>query len=62
MIKRFALEITGVLIGSASGWMYWKYIGCTSGSCPITSNPVHSTLYGAVMGVLLFSMFKKENK
>ncbi|MBS1558866.1 MAG: hypothetical protein JST69_09065 [Bacteroidetes bacterium] len=61
-MKKYALEIIGVGIGSVAGWLYWKYIGCTSGSCPITSNPLHSSLYGAGMGGLLFGMFKKENK
>jgi Family of unknown function (DUF6132) len=52
----------GGLLGLAGGYLYWQQIGCVSGSCPITSNPLHSSLYGAVMGGLLFSMiidFKK---
>ncbi len=28
-------------------------IGCSTGTCPITANPVISTLYGMVMGALL---------
>jgi hypothetical protein len=28
----------------------------------ITSKPINSTLYGALMGSLLFGMFKKEKK
>jgi hypothetical protein len=28
----------------------------------ITSKPLNSTLYGAIMGALLFGMFKKERK
>lgn len=27
----------------------------------ITSKPINSTLYGALMGALLFGMFKREN-
>jgi hypothetical protein len=45
-----------------SGFLYWKYVGCTSGTCPITSNPTNSTIYGGVMGGLILSMFKKETK
>jgi hypothetical protein len=40
--------------------MYWNYIGCASGTCMITSKPINSTLYGALMGFLLFGIFKKE--
>lgn len=65
-MKKFAkkhLFITaGVIIGAIAGYLYWKFIGCTSGTCAITSNPLNSTIYGAVMGGLLFSIFKKDKK
>lgn len=53
------LLISGVIIGAISGFIYWKYVGCSTGTCPITSNPYISTAYGAVMGGLVFSFFKK---
>ena len=38
-------------------------IGCQSGTCPITSNPYISIAYGAIIGYLLFDLFrKKEDK
>ena len=52
----------GGLVGLAGGYFYWQQIGCVSGSCPITSNPVHSSLYGAVMGGLLFSILVDVKK
>jgi hypothetical protein len=59
------LTCVGILAGGLAGWLYWKYFGCT-GSCLITSKPVNSLLYGAVMGGLLFytitSFFSKNNK
>jgi phage shock protein E len=54
------LVFIGLLAGAAGGYLYYYYVGCASGTCPITSRPLNSTLYGAVMGGLLFSMFKKE--
>ena len=54
------LVIAGILLGAISGFLYWNFIGCNSGSCAITSNPYNSTIYGSVMGGLVFSMFKKE--
>jgi hypothetical protein len=51
----------GAILG-AVGYIYWKYVGCSSGTCAITSKSVNSSLYGALMGSLLLSMFKKENK
>lgn len=38
--------------GAILGFGYYKLVGCRSGSCPITSNPYISTLFGAVMGFL----------
>ncbi|SMP91370.1 hypothetical protein SAMN05421679_10358 [Epilithonimonas pallida] len=49
-----------MIVGAIAGYLYWKFVGCHSGSCAITSNPVNSTLYGSVMGGLLFSMLKKS--
>lgn len=54
--------IAGVLIGAFAGFLYWKQIGCSTGTCMITSKWHNSTAYGALMGGLLFSMFKKEKK
>jgi len=61
-LKSNLLLIIGVLIGLITGFMYWKLIGCNSGTCAITSNPTNSTLYGGVLGGLIFSMFKKDKK
>ncbi len=46
----------GPLIGAAIGFGYYKFIGCASGACPITSNPWISIIYGAVMGFMIVSM------
>ena len=50
--------ITGA-IGAVAGYAYYHYIGCVSGTCPITSNPYISTIYGAVAGMLLVNGKKK---
>ncbi len=60
LIKDYWLISTGVLVGVAGGYLYWQQIGCVTGTCPITSSPINSSLYGAMMGGLLFSMFKKD--
>jgi len=45
--------IIGVAIGGVLGFLYYKFIGCSSGTCPITSKPLNSVIYGAVMGLLV---------
>lgn len=59
--KRYGLTLSGVMTGALGGFLYWYYIGCVSGTCPITSSPVNSTLWGMLLGGLLFNMFQKEN-
>lgn len=57
-LKKYLPELAGALTGAIGGYLYWKFIGCSSGSCAITSSPLNSTLYGMLMGALLFSSFK----
>lgn len=59
-ILKHLLVIIGVLLGATAGYFYWHFVGCNSGSCVITSNPLNSTLYGAFMGAVLLSTFKKK--
>ncbi|MEI8075779.1 MAG: DUF6132 family protein [Bacteroidota bacterium] len=59
-IKENRLYIIGSIAGAIGGFIYWKQIGCSTGTCMITSSPYRSTLYFAVMGALFFGIFKKE--
>lgn len=60
--SRNRLYVIGSLIGAVAGYLYWQQVGCASGTCLITSKPVNSTLYGALLGGLLLGMFKKDDK
>ena len=62
IVIKYKLELIGVVLGSIAGWCYWYFVGCASGTCAITSSPVNSSLYGAMMGGILGSMLKKEKK
>lgn len=59
-VKKYILTIIGVMAGAIGGYLYYHFVGCASGTCAITSKPLNSTLYGAMMGALLFNLFKKE--
>ncbi|MEO9005055.1 MAG: DUF6132 family protein, partial [Ginsengibacter sp.] len=61
-LKKYQLAIIGVFLGAIGGYLYYHFVGCNSGTCAITSRPVNSTLYGALMGGLVFNIFKKEKK
>lgn len=51
-------NIIGVLVGALSGYLYYYFIGCVSGTCPLTSNPFISILWGSMIGYLVFDLFK----
>lgn len=64
MLKTFfqkhILKIAGIVTGSLGGYLYYHFVGCQSGTCPITSNPYISIVYGALLGYLFFDIFKKK--
>ena len=52
--------IIGIVIGIIAGYLYYLKVGCTSGTCPITSSPWMSMLWGSIIGYLLGDMFTKK--
>jgi len=52
-----------VLLGGIGGFAYYYFIGCQTGTCPITRNPYISTSYGILIGLVLsFDSRKKKNQ
>ncbi|MGB5378746.1 DUF6132 family protein [Muriicola sp.] len=60
--KAMVLTVAGTAIGALAGYIYYLEIGCLSGSCAITSDPLNSSLYGGFMGGLLVNTFTKSPK
>jgi len=61
-IKKNQGSLIGIAFGAIAGWLYWNFVGCSSGTCAITSKPINSTLYGALMGYLVAGVFQKNVK
>jgi phage shock protein E len=61
-ILKYKLTILGVVAGAIAGYVYYCTVGCVTGSCAITSQPINSTLYGAVLGGLALNLFQKDEK
>jgi hypothetical protein len=60
ILKKNWSYVAGAAVGGIAGYFYWQQVGCTSGTCAISSKPLNSTLYFALLGSLLFSiLFKK---
>ena len=45
---KFALIL--IIPGIIAGYLYWKYVGCMSGTCPITSNWHSMVFFGGLIG------------
>ena len=60
--KAIFIMAMGIVVGAIAGYLYYFYVGCASGTCSITSKPLNSSLYGALMGGLVFNMFVKSPK
>ena len=60
--KGYIITGIGILVGLFAGYLYYLQIGCVSRTCAITSKPLNSTLYGGLMGGLLFNLFVTNRK
>ena len=49
--------VAGIVIGALAGFANYKFIGCATGTCPLSSNPWIATIYGMVLGGLVGSSF-----
>ncbi len=59
LLTKYRLTLVGLLVGALLGYVYYHFVGCASGTCAITSKPLNSALYGALLGGLLFNLFQK---
>ena len=60
IFQKYKRDLIGITLGAVAGFLYWKFVGCSSGTCMITSKPINSTLYGALMGFLVVGIFTKK--
>jgi hypothetical protein len=66
-LKSKIVVILFTLTGAIGGFLYWRFVGCISGTCPIQSVWYWSTLWGAAAGYLLGDIIndfvlKRKNK
>jgi hypothetical protein len=61
-IKKKRISIIFMILGGLSGFLYWKFVGCSTGTCPIKSHWYSMVPYGMLLGWLigdLISSFRK---
>lgn len=54
--------LIGIVLGGIGGYAYYFFIGCNGDTCSITSDPVNSTLWGVLMGGVLFIKDKQAKR
>jgi hypothetical protein len=54
--KRMGFTGLGIVLGAAAGYLVYRFVGCRTGTCPITSNPYLSMIVGALLGALIARM------
>ncbi len=50
---KFWKPIVSATLGGLLGFLYYFFVGCTSGTCAITSSPYNSIIMGAILGLLI---------
>jgi len=58
-IRKWLRPALFTLGGALTGLGYYYTVGCSTGSCPITANPIITMLYMGLIGWLLSSVFGK---
>lgn len=53
---KYPPSVALTVLGAVGGYCYYRFVGCVSGTCAITSNPLISTIYGGIIGALLSSV------
>lgn len=57
-LKKNRLPVIFGLLGATGGFLYWRFVGCISGTCVIQSVWYWTTLWGAAMGYLIGDTIK----
>jgi hypothetical protein len=53
--RKFLKPFIGILLGGLAGYLYFRLVGCSTGSCPITSHSYNTILFGGLLGYLITS-------
>lgn len=56
ILRKYLPEIIGTVAGATGGFLYWKFVGCVSGTCTIKSNWYLMVPWAAVLGYLAGSV------
>lgn len=52
--------LVGAVLGAFVSLAYYKFVGCRTGTCPITSDLYASALFGIVLGAVLSVIIRSD--
>jgi hypothetical protein len=55
LFRRYWTTTLGAALGAAGGAAYAKFVGCTTGTCPLTSNVWTAALFFGITGALVLA-------
>lgn len=65
-IKKHRISIIAFVLGAVGGYLYWYYVGCLTGTCPLKKLWYYDALLGGLIGLfvadIIVSIIKKRNK
>lgn len=67
MKKTILFSVIGIAVGLTGGYLYYHFVGCQTGACPLQSNAYFMSAYGGLSGLLLTNLalsfiYKSKNK
>jgi hypothetical protein len=60
-MKNLLIMAGGIVIFAALGYVYYYFVGCRTGTCPLTASPYSSILMGAVFGAAVGNLFRHRS-
>jgi hypothetical protein len=59
-IKNNLITLIGISVGFVGGFLYWKFVGCATGTCPLSSNWMIMLAYGGLTGGLIGNVIQDK--
>jgi hypothetical protein len=50
--------LLGIILGATGGYLYWRYVGCLTGTCPLKSHWQTMIPFGALGGYVGFDLLQ----
>ncbi len=64
-LKKYIVIFSGISAGVIAGYLYYFYVGCRTGACPLRANPYYNMLLGGLLGFIItdwiFSALNKKS-